>query len=296
MVKTFSAVEEKHENFFKDDFIATKGFYIKVKADDHTGKVTIKNNVPTLEAKLEHKHKVQDTKVKTETILKSNGEHELKGVWDLDDVLEKTELTHHSHFNSSTHEHKHIITLVNKAIKHTKNSFEFTYNNDKTWHIVHGIGHEICKRTSFAFDYTFCGKASTVVATNFGVLLKPTKWATSWLSYSTEGALNKDIDWKRFGTLGWKQRFETEGKTKLGFDYSYNLANRSSNILFGLRTRVSSGFDLSTKVASSGDIEASGKIEIADNWNLIVSSAMQGSGVTAKQQNVFGFGLEGKLK
>lgn len=297
MVKVFGDVDGDHENFFKNGFMAKDGFYVKAKYDNHAATIKIANGKSKIQAKMTQKGKFNDTKVKGEGKLSSDGKHEFKSEWDLDKTIDDTEIETSTEFNSGTHEHSTTVSLINKGIvKGLKNQFDLTYDSSGDWEFSHGLGYKHCKGAKTSLEYTWDGKANTLTAANFGLLLRPAKWASAWLTYKTDGKLNAQTDWLHYGTIGLSHRFKTESKAKIGFDFSYDLAGRSSTITFGGETDIADNVELQAKVSSDGEIEAATKLEIADNWDLHLGTTLNGAGVTASQAASFGVGLEGKIK
>lgn len=296
MSQLFQDYQKKSDDFFKDDFIAHDGFYVKVKHHNHTGTVKIQENKPELTCELKQNGTLQDTKVEGKLKLSSSGEHEITGEWDLDKFMDNTKFTHKTTFNSTNNEQNTKFSLTNEGlIKNSKLRLDMGYHHDGHWDVNVNAGHKHCDKLKAAFDFCWCGKVNKITKTNVGVKLSPTSWYLAWLTHRTSGGFDAKTNWARFGTLGWSSRFIATNNAMLRFDYNYDLANRSSSIVFGVHTQPTEGVDFKTKVHSSGEVEASGKIAIASNWHLIVSSALNGSKLTTHQQNTFGFGLEGSL-
>ena len=297
MVKVFGSIDEDREDFFKNGFIANDGFYVKAKYDNHTGTVKINNGKSKISAKMTQKGKFNDTKIKGEAKISSDGKHEFKSEWDLDKTIDNTEVETSTEWNSGSHEHSTTVSLINDGVmKGLKNQFDFTYASSGDWEFTHGLGYKHCKGAKSGLEYTWDGKANALSTANFGLLLKPSKWTSAWLTYKTDGQLNAKTDWLHYGSIGWSQRFKTDSKAKLGFDFSYDLAGRTSSITFGGETEIADNVEARAKVSSDGQIEAATKLEIADNWDLHLGTTLNGTGVTASQAASFGVGLEGKIK
>ena len=296
MVKLFAEAKDKHDDFFEQHYIADQGFFIKGKAKKFEGKISLKDNQPTLEAKFEESGKIQDSKVKGEVTLRSSSEHELETDLDLSKHVEKTKLSTHANWNSLTHDYDGTVSLHNKHSSGIRNKFDFHFVKGGDWTLTHNFSKKLCKRTILNFDFTWDGKKSGVVATNLGFWIKPTKWMSAFITHSTEGQINKKTDWKKLGVVTWRSRFTAADKTKLGFDYSYDLSTRTAGLLLGVETSPADGLDVKAKINSEGDLEAAAKLEIADKWDLIMASSMKAANITGGQASSFGFGLEGKLK
>lgn len=295
MVKLFADTTEKRDNFFDDDYVADSGATLKIEAKKFEGEANFHNGETKLEGKWSEKGKIQDHKVKTEFTVRSNSEHEIESEWDLKKVIDKTEFLHKTEWNSSTHDHSHTLSLKNESIKKMTNQFDFAINKDKEWSITHHWAKKKCSSLQIKGDYTWDGKSSAVTSSHWGILFNPSKFGSVFLTYSTDGAIDKKTNWKHFGTLAWRQRLKIDG-TKLGFDWGYNLAYRTSNLTLGIATKPADNLKFKGKVNSDGEIEASAKLEIAKDWEVTVGSALKGGAFTGPQQSIFGISLEGELK
>ena len=297
MVKVFSSVNGDFDSFFDDDYIAGDGFYIKVKHDNHSGKFKIKEGKPSLEAKFEEKGKFGDVKVEGELKISSTGKHEFKGEYDLDKFVDNTEFEQKLEYNSATHEHTNTFELSNKGIvQDLSTKAEFSIENSGNWKFSQGFGYQHNPQFTTLLEYEYDGAKSALTAANIGLYHKSTDWMESLISYSTDGAFTGETDWTHYGELAWKSRCKTVAGTKLGFDYVYDLKDRAAKFLVGIETKPTAGVEAKSKLSADGEMEVSAKLEIADNWDLLMSTAMNASGLTNKQENIFGFGLEGKIK
>lgn len=295
MAKLFTDIDKEYDDFFKVGFIARDGFYVKVDSTNFTGKATVADNKPNLEATFKETGKVQDTDVQGKITLRSTGVHDLEGVWDLSSFVDRTALKHTTKWNSSDHSHNTVVAITNTSIQDVKAKFDFQYFKGGDWTFTNHFGKIFSSQLSGGLDFTWDGKKSEINATHIGVFYYPSEWVRTWISHSTQGSLSKKTNWTETGVLAWRQRFVANATTILGFDYIYNLENKNSGLSVGIETSPAVGVVLKSKVTSGGDVEAAARLAADSNWDLLVSAGTKANQVSGKQEPVFGVGLEGRL-
>lgn len=295
MAQLYTKIDEDHSKFFKDNYVAQDGFYIKAKSPNFEGKVAVKKDQPNIQAKFQEKAVVADHPVDASLKLTSGGIHTLKGEWDINSVVEKTTLTHETNWNSSNNDHDTTVSVTNSSIQDMKLQFDFQYFKGGDWNLKNHFAKHFCSKLSFAGDFTWDGKKSEVNSTNLGFMWTPQEWSKIWITHSIQGTINGKTKFTNTGVLAWKQRFVASTSTILGFDFIYNLENKKTALVAGVETTPALGVLLRAKATSGGDVEASARVAANESWDVIVSAGAHVNEVTSKQQALIGVGIEGKL-
>jgi hypothetical protein len=297
MAQTYSDIEDDHSGFFDDDFVAGQAFYAKLKHGSHTGTFKVRDGSSVLEAKLQQSADVQDTKVDGTLKLSSTAKHQIEGEWDLHKFAPHTTFKHTTNVNSETHDHDTTFSLTNTgAIENVKNTFDFVWPSKGQWSLTHSLGYFHNTHNRFGLQYTYDGEATRLTSTKLGLLVVSNDYTQSWITHESDGNISSETDWKRFGKLGQSTRFTTTSNAKLGFDWVYDLKERTSDVTFGVHAQPLDGLSLRAKSNQKGEIEASAKVTIANNWDFLFGTALNGSTITSKGNQDFGFALEGKIQ
>jgi hypothetical protein len=296
MVKFFHDIEEKFDDFFKKKYVAFDKFYVKAKGDHFEGEARMKGDNTELKLKVKDKYKVQDMKFDEELTISSTGKHKFVGDWDLDKYSKDTTLKHTSEWNSGTNDHDTQVAVTYKGVHKTRLGVNFHYFKGGEWELTPRVSRKFCKGFVVASDFNFDGQKNEISSLNFGIFYKPTKWAKTWITHSVDGPINANTKWDKVGLCALRQRINAGNKTELGFDYFYDMENKSSSVTLGIEKEVASGVSIKSKVNSEGHIEASATLEVGDNWNVIIGTATSSGSIATKQECTFGIGLEGTLK
>lgn len=295
MAKLYTKLQDKFNGFFDDDYVAQKGFYVKAKSSNFTGKVTAKDNNPQLEATFNEKAKVMDHKVDASIKLTSKGVHTLEGTWNLKELVDKTKLNHVTNWNSGNHDHDTTVTVTNKSIKDMALRFEYQYFKGGNWTLTNHIARKVCSKLHLGGDFRWDGQKSEVNSLNLGVFYHPNAWIKILFSHSIDGAIDGKTNWSQTGTLSFKNRFIADKTTILGFDYAYNLESKKSALIAGVETTPALGVLIKAKATSGGDIEATARLTANPRWTILASAGTHVSNVSGKQEPLLGIGIEGKL-
>lgn len=295
MAQLFAETDDEFASFIEDNYIAQDGFYLKAISPNFVGKVTVHENEPQIEATFEEKVNVADHPVNASIKLTSAGVHTLEGNWDISSVVENTEFTHITNWNSSNNDHDTTFSVTNRSIADMKLKFDFQYFKGGDWTLRNHFAKRFFPEISLGGDFTWDGKKSEVNATNVGFLYTPQEWIRLWLTHSTQGTINSKTNWAQTGVLALKHRFLADANTVLGFDFVHNLENKKSALVAGVETSPAIGVLLKGKANSGGDIEATARVAASANWDVILSAGTHANEVTSKQEALFGIGVEGRL-
>ena len=140
MVKVFETVEDKANKFFKDDYVAWKGCYVKTKSKNFEGKVSVNDQEPELSAEFKEKGKMQDFDVEGSIKLTSTGNHTIESEWDLGSIVDNTKLEHITNWNSANHNYDTMVTIQNKSIEDLRAKFDFNYFKGGNWTLCNSFG------------------------------------------------------------------------------------------------------------------------------------------------------------
>lgn len=248
MVKFFTDIAEDYDNFFKDNYVVADGFKVKAKAKDFTGEVKLNQGKPSLKGKLEFDTKFDEYKVEHTATVKSDGKHTIESKCDVSKVFEKTKVTETLNINSNTHDFDVQVSTTNTSVEKTKFQLDLQYFKNKNWTATAHFARKLCCGFKLSDEITYDGANKEFNNFRFGVLMKPNKFAQSFLTYTHEGKVDANIRPWHAGVVAWRQRFKATSDTKLGFDYSYNLADKTSTTTFGIDTNLSEGVDVRGKV------------------------------------------------
>jgi hypothetical protein len=295
MVKLFSQLVESFDDFFKINFVTADGFKLTTKAKDFKGVVTVKGGKAALKAELEFETEVDSNKVKHVAKILSKGEHTLESTVDISKALENTSVKKEFNFNSNTHEYDLDASIRNTSITDTKLQANVHGFSDKHWTSTLHAATEITPSFKLSGDATYDGSKKEVNQLHYGVCYFPQNWIETFIAYSHEDKIDSDIRPWKTGVLDFRQRLKASEVTTLGFDYSYNLGEKTSSTTFGLETRLTDSVAIKSKVNSDGNIEASTILKVNDTWNLTVGAATHASTIGGKQEAQVGFALTGKL-
>jgi hypothetical protein len=295
MAKFFGDIEDKFDDFFTLNYVAQDKFYVKVKANKFVGEVKMKGDNPELKAKFKHNAHVQDFKVDAEVALSSSGKHKFIGEWDLKDTVKDVEVKHTTNWNSQSNDHDTLVALQFKGVDTAKLGLDFQYFRNGHWEATPHLAKEIQKGLSSATDFTWDGKTSEIKDFKVGIEYEPNNWSKTWLSHHVGNPLAKDFKLGKIGSLSLCQRFNASLKTQLGFDYNYNLNDKSSTLQVGIETSPAAGLTVKSKINSEGSIEAAAKIDTGNGWDVLVALATHSASISGKQEAQFGVGIEGKL-
>lgn len=295
MVKLFSQLTKSFDKFFDEDYVTADGFKLKTEAKDFKGEVTVNKGKAALSAELEFETDLDSNIVKHEAKVQSNGEHTLKSTVDVSKALEKTSVKKVFNFNSNTHGYDLDTSVRNTSIQDTILQLNFHGFSTKDWTSTLHAATEITPSFRISGDATYDGTKKEVNQFHYGLSFSPQKWIETFVAYSHKDKIDSDIKPWKAGVLDFRQRINASEVTVLGFDYSYNLAEKTSSTSFGLETRLADSVAFKSKVNSDGNIEASTVLKVNDTWSLTVGAATHASHIGGKQEAQVGFELTGKL-
>lgn len=295
MVKLFTDLAEDYDNFFKDNYVVADGFKVKAKAKDFAGEVKLNGGKASLKGKLEFENKLDDYKFEHTATVKSDGKHTFESKCDVSKLFEKTKVTKTINLDSNTHDYDVQVSTSNTSVEKTKFQLDLQYFRNGNWTATAHAARKLCGGMKLSNEITYDGANKELNNFRFGVLFKPTKFAQSFVTYTHEGKIDSAIKPWQAGVLEFRQRFKASSDTKLGFDYSYSLGDKTSSTTFGIDTNLSEGVDVRGKVDAAGKIETSATLKINSGWKLTIGAATHASHIGGKQEAQIGVGLEGKL-
>jgi hypothetical protein len=295
MVKFFSELIDSFDNFFVENYVTADGFKLTTKAKDFTGEVTVNEGKAALNAELESEMDVDSYKVKSVAKFQSNGELSIESTADVSKALEKTNMKKVFNFNSNTHEYDLDTSITNTSITDTKLQLNVHGFSTKDWTSTLHAATKVTPSLRVSGDATYDGTKKEVNQLHYGLYYLPQKWTKTLIAYSHEDKIDQNIRPWKSGVLDFRQRLKATKVTTLGFDYSYNLGEKTSSTTFGFKTRLTDGVAIKSKVDSAGNIEASTVLKINKAWRLTIGAATHASQIGGKQEAQIGFALAGKL-
>lgn len=296
MAQFAEKLDKDFQDFYEKAFTSTKGLIVKVNGKNHSGQVAIKEGGKTeIELKHTHYHEANDVKYKKDLTLKSTGVLTFEAEANVSNHVKATWLRQTTNWDTQNNKFDVKATLESRYYEGLASRFDFRYFKGGDWTFKPNLAFQMCPKRSFFFDMTYDGKSKEVNEINVGLLHSPTERMQTILMRKIVGKVGSFQDLKTNGFVSLKSRLIPRDLTILGFDYIYNLKDKSSSMIMGLETQVQKGFTVRGKVLSTGDLEVGTTVALNDQWNMTLSAAGRAADISAAHKPNIGIKFEGFL-
>mmetsp|Transcript_6268 Transcript_6268/g.5384 ORF Transcript_6268/g.5384 Transcript_6268/m.5384 type:complete len:296 (+) Transcript_6268:23-910(+) len=295
MAELFADITEDLDRYFQDGFVANDGFKIKTKAKDFAAEAKVKGGKTALKGKFAFKTDIEDKSIDNTITIKSSGDHTFESESDLGSIIDATSIKNTLDMNSLTNHFKNETSFFNKSIEKTTLRLDVHTQTKEPVSVTAHLGRKICPGSTVTADVSIDSGSKQITGANLGVLFTPTDYFKTFVTTSLKGSLNsKNLPWNA-GTLALRQRYTANPTTVLGFDYTYNVSDRTSTSKIGLSTNVSEGLDVKTQIDHTGNIQGSAIFNLNKTWKMTLSGATTSASAAGKEQPKYGVFFDGKL-
>ena len=228
MARLFKDIAMDMDSFFKANYIAEDGFRIKTKTKGFNGEARIKDGNAALKGKLRFKTEGRGHTVDHTWTFKSSGTVALKHKGDISKFVRDTEVESKHEWDTKNNGREMETSVTHKLCKDTTLQLDVHHVKGGSLSATAHAARRICSGFSFSTEFKYCNEQKKIAAANFGALFTPTDYMTTFISSSLDGPIGAgNMPWNA-GALSWRQRYIANSSTILGFDYTYNVTDKTS--------------------------------------------------------------------